>query len=246
MATTVIGAFDDSRTVRKVMDELREAGCRGGDIEILEGSKDEIRAEIVDRGFDEDAAHTYAEAVGRGKTLVAARAPDERADDAMAVMERYEASAGEDEDGEEEGSGRRGARGRAGGNGGREETVPEVEEELAVGKRKVARGGVRVTSSVTERPVEKTVRLREEHVEVDRRPVDRDLSPEEADAAFQEKTVEMTETGEELEVRKEAHVVEEVAVSKQSEEHQEKVRDKVRRTEVEVEEIEPAKSRRGR
>ena len=34
------------------------------------------------------------------------------------------------------------------------ETVQQVEEELAVGKREVATGGVRVTTSVSERPVE--------------------------------------------------------------------------------------------
>ena len=32
-----------------------------------------------------------------------------------------------------------------------------VEEELSVGKRKVATGGVRVTSRVVERPVQQTV-----------------------------------------------------------------------------------------
>ncbi len=242
MTTTVIGTFDDGRIARKVMDELLKAGCRDGDIEVLEGNEDEVRAEIVDRGFDEETARTYAGAVGRGKTLVAARAPDDKADHAMAIVERYETSDDGDED--RQGSERRGARGRS---GDREETVAEVEEELAVGKRKVAHGGARVTTHVTERPVEKTVHLREERVEVDRRPVDRKLSPEEADAAFEEKTVEMTETGEEVEVRKEAHVVEEVSLNKRTEEHAQKVRDKVRRTDVEVEEIdEPKSSRKAR
>ncbi len=122
--------------------------------------------------------------------------------------------------------------------------IPEVEEELAVDTRTVARGGVRVTSHVSERPVEETVHLREERVEVERRPAGRKLSPEEADAAFEERTVEMTETGEEVEARKEAHVVGEVALSKHTEEREQRVRDKVRRTEVEVEEIEEPRSSR--
>ncbi len=127
------------------------------------------------------------------------------------------------------------------------ETIPAAEEELAVHKRTVARGGVRVTSHVSERPVEETVRLREEQVEVERRPGGRRLSPEEAEAAFEEKTVEMTETGEEVEVRKEARVVGEVALGKRTEEHEQRVRDKVRRTKVEVEEIaEPRSSRKER
>ena len=123
---------------------------------------------------------------------------------------------------------------------GREKTAPVVEEELSVGKREVASGGVRVTTSVEERPVEKTVSLREEEVEAERRPTDRKLSPEEAEAAFEEKTVEMMGTSEEAEVSKTARVVGEVSLSKQREEREQTVRDTVRRTDVEAEELEPS------
>ncbi len=117
------------------------------------------------------------------------------------------------------------------------ETVQQVEEELSIGKREVATGGVRVTTSVSERPVEQTVTLREEQVEAERRPADRALSPEQAEAAFQGKTVEMLGTREEVEVSKQARVVGEVAVGKQAEEREETIQDTVRRTEVEVEEL---------
>ena len=120
---------------------------------------------------------------------------------------------------------------------GREEKIEVVEEGLTVGKREVATGGVRVTSRVVETPVEETVRLREERVEAVRRPDDRKLSPEEADAAFAERTVEVMGTGEEAEVGKTARVVEEVTLAKRAEEHEATVRDTVRRTEVEVEEL---------
>jgi uncharacterized protein (TIGR02271 family) len=122
----------------------------------------------------------------------------------------------------------------------REETAPIVEEELSIGKREVASGGVRVTSSVEERPVERTVNLREEEVEAERRPTDYKLSPEEAEAAFEEKTVEMMGTSEQAEVSKTARVVGEVSLSKQTNEREQTVRDKVRRTDVEVEELEPS------
>ena len=114
-----------------------------------------------------------------------------------------------------------------------------VEEGLEVGKRRVATGGVRVTSSVSERPVEETVTLREERVEAGRRRVDRELRPDEAEAAFEERTVEMTATGEEAEARKVARVVGEVTLGKRVGEREATVRDTVRRTEVEVEEIGP-------
>jgi uncharacterized protein (TIGR02271 family) len=122
--------------------------------------------------------------------------------------------------------------------------VQVVEEELSVGKRKVANGGVRVTTSVSERPVKETVRLREEHVGAERRSADRTLSAEEAEAAFEEKTVEMVGTSEKAEVRKEARVVGEVALTKETKERQQTVSDTVRRTDVEVEEIESSSRKR--
>ncbi len=103
---------------------------------------------------------------------------------------------------------------------------------------------MRVTTNVSETPVEKTVTLREEKVAAERKPVDRKLSSEEAKAAFQGKTVEVLATSEEAEISMEARVVGEVAIGKQVSEREETVRDKVRRTEVEVEEIEEPRSSR--
>jgi uncharacterized protein (TIGR02271 family) len=112
--------------------------------------------------------------------------------------------------------------------------IPVVEEQFQMSTRQVERGGVRLYTRVTERPVEETVRLRDEAVHVERRPADRPAS--EADlAAAKEGTIEVTETDEEPVVRKQARVVEEVVVSKDVQEHTETVQDRVRRTEVNVE-----------
>ena len=119
------------------------------------------------------------------------------------------------------------------GTAGREEVIPVVEENLVVGKRDVSRGGVRVRSYVTETPVQEQVRLRNERIDVERRPVDQPLSAADNDA-FRERTIDMTATGEEAVVGKTARVVEEVVVSKTAEEHVEEVNDTVRRTDVEV------------
>jgi stress response protein YsnF len=114
--------------------------------------------------------------------------------------------------------------------------IPVVEEQLQVGTRPVEYGGVRVHSRLTETPVEQQVSVREEHVRVERRRVDRPA--EAADlAAFKEETIEVTETTEEPVVRKQARVVEEVVVSKEVEQHTETIRDHVRQTKVEVEPI---------
>jgi uncharacterized protein (TIGR02271 family) len=115
-----------------------------------------------------------------------------------------------------------------------------------VGTRQVQRGGVRLYTRVTERPVEETVRLRDETVHVERRPVDRPAT--EADvAAAHERTIEVTETDEEAVIAKQARVVEELVVSKDVQEQTETVRDTVRRTEVEVEQLgaEHAREARG-
>lgn len=119
-----------------------------------------------------------------------------------------------------------------------QEHIPIVEEQLKAGKREVSRGGVRVRSYVEETPVHEQVRLREEHVEVERRPVDRPLGAANLGGdPFQEREVELTQTAEEAVVGKEARVVEEVVVSKDVEQREETISDTVRRTHVDVDKL---------
>jgi uncharacterized protein (TIGR02271 family) len=117
-----------------------------------------------------------------------------------------------------------------------EERIPIVEEQLNVGKQEVSRGGARVRSSVSETPVNEQVNLREERVEVERRPVDQPVSQAEGESMMQEREVAMSATGEEATVDKEARVNEEVVVRKTAQERNENVQDTVRRTEVDVDE----------
>jgi uncharacterized protein (TIGR02271 family) len=112
-------------------------------------------------------------------------------------------------------------------------TIPIVEEKLDVSKREVGHGRVRVHSHVVETPVKETVSLREEHVDVQRRPVDRAVGT--GDDAFRDRTIEMEERGEEPVITKNAHVTEEVTLGKTSETENRTVSDTVRRTEVEIE-----------
>ena len=116
---------------------------------------------------------------------------------------------------------------------GDEETIPVVEERIRIGKRETGHGRVRVRAYTVEEPVNESVELREERVEIERRPVDRALTGTEA--AFQDRTIEAEEYREEAVVQKEARVVEEIGLRKTSDTHQETVSDTVRRTEVEIE-----------
>ena len=113
--------------------------------------------------------------------------------------------------------------------------MPVVAEELAVGKREVDRGGVRVFQRTVETPVSESINLHEEHVVFDRRPVDRAVT--ESDFAGAGKTIELTETDEVPVVSKTARVVEEVHVGKEESDRVETVKDSVRHTEVEVEQL---------
>lgn len=117
----------------------------------------------------------------------------------------------------------------------REDVSAEVvEEEMAVGKRKVDQGGVRIRSYITERPVEESVDLRKEHIDVERRPVDRPATEADLDT-FEEGTIEVTATSEEPVVEKRARVVEEVEVHKDVDTERETIQDTLRRKDVDVE-----------
>lgn len=120
--------------------------------------------------------------------------------------------------------------------------IPIVEEQMQVSKRSVDQGGVRVYRRVIEVPSEAAVNLREEHVVVARKAVDRPATSAELTSQGSQ-SYEFTETAEEAIVSKSARVVEEVVVDKQASEHVEHIHDTVRKIEVEVEQLTPNDSR---
>src|SRR5215207_9741397 len=121
---------------------------------------------------------------------------------------------------------------RTGSRSEREEVIPVAQEELRVGKREVGGGRVRVRSYVVETPVQEQVNLRQEHVTVERRPVERAATA--GDNLFRERTIEAEERAEEAVIAKEARVKEELVLKKDVDQRTQTVSDKVRRTEVEV------------
>jgi uncharacterized protein (TIGR02271 family) len=205
-------------------------------------------------------ADYYAEGTRRGGTLVTAAAPDNLAERAADIMRDHNAIDVDERAEQWRNSGWTGASAGAtsatragitsahaqaapirpadtGAAPSGEARIPVVEEELAVGKRQVSRGGVRVFRHITEQPAEADVTLREERVNVERRPAERELTGAEASQAFQEKVIEVTETVEEPVVAKTARVVGEVAVNKEAQQRTETVRDTVRKSDVEVERL---------
>ena len=211
---------------------------------------------LTNLGIPEHEADTLAEGIRRGGTLVTVSADDDdMADKAVEIMRDHGAIDIDERSRQWKSSGWTGS-GAANQEElesappqGEEEVIPVVKEELQVGKRQVERGGVRVFSHVIERPVEETVQLQEEHVDVERRPVDRPISAA-GEEAFQEQTFEVRETEEQPVVEKQARVVEEVVIGKETTAREETIRDTVRETEVDIErtgepsEMEAMRSRR--
>lgn len=188
---------------------------------------------LADMGIPEEDAKQYAEGVRRGGTLVSVKAEDHRAEAAADILERHnpvDVRRGEAAWRELE------SWSRTHEPMGEESTrVPIVEEHLRVGKRQET-GGVRVEKHVVEEPVEETIHLREERVEVRRRNVDRPAEGDEL-GDLQDESFEVRTSHEEPVVQKEARVVGEVEIAKESRESEEKVRDRVRRTEVDIQDL---------
>ena len=257
-ARKIVAIFDTRDAAQNARDQLTELGLNREDISIVDQSTSEhsarsqgqqgsFWAHVKQMFMPQGDRATYEESLRRGGYLLTANVDDERADEAIAQLESAGAvdleqretqwrAAGWNGPSVESTTGAETAREEA------DETIPVVEERLLVGKREVNRGGVRVRSYLVEEPVQEQVRLREERVEIERRPVDEPLervargSPEDL---MQERTVEVTETAEEPVVRKDARIKEEVRIRKSANERVETVDDTVRRTEVEVDDERP-------
>ena len=227
MPTSVIGLFEDQDTARKVVDALTKAGVKEDAVETWsDTAADKVAERLVEAGYDEQKARRYAEVLEKGGALIVAEVDDDKADATLEAMRKFEVLTPEallERSGNQQ-------------QGKQTEKAQVIEEELEVGKATTT-SGKRLKTEVSEREVQETVALKEEKVDVERSRVERTLKPEEADKAFGERTVEVTVTTEKPVVSKQAQVVEEVALSKQSGQREETVSDTVRRQDVTVEEV---------
>jgi stress response protein YsnF len=255
MAQTVVGLFDNATEAQQAVQELLNKGFIQSNIDIsnqnaasattgtatstadADDDNDGIGGFFKSLfGGDDDDAKRYSHVARRSSSIVTvhvqSRDEAERAADIL------------DDNGAVDVNERASQYGYAGsaGTSGRTDTgttgatIPIIEENLNVGKREVTTGGARLRSFIVERPVEETLRLRQERVFVSRTPVNRPAT--DADfSSFREGEVEVTEHAEVPVVEKEARVVEEVSLGKEVEEREETVRGTVRSTEVDVENL---------
>lgn len=261
---TVTALFDDRMRAEQAADRLRAHGIGDERIHVISNDENTSRSERRDDndGFlsmfnglfmsDEDR-YAYSEGVNRGGTTVSVDADDDEVHHAVDILEESGAVDLDEREQSWRGEGWAGAlpegttnqmRRQSSDRQGGEAVIPVTEEELRVGKREVNTGRVRVHSRIIETPVEEAVSLREERINVERRPVNRPIEMD--DNAFQERSVEVEAHSEKPVVQKQARVVEEVVVSKDADQRTETIRDKVRRTEVDVDDQSEESSRRPR
>jgi uncharacterized protein (TIGR02271 family) len=254
---TITAMFDSADAASRARQRLLELGVPSDSVQVIDqraaegpGGSDGkgLWESIKDffTGDDHDSA-AYEEGMRRGGHLLTARIADEYADEAIAILENSDAVDLDRRTQDWQAEGWTGAATQRpiAAQSGAEEAIPVVQERLRVGKREVNRGSVRVRSYVVEEPIQEQVNLREERVDVERRPVAQRLRPGAADDLLQDRTVEMTESAEEAVVSKDAEVTEEVVVRKFEGERTEGVSDTLRRTEVEVEDTRDEEDKRG-
>ena len=260
MDQTVIGVFDTYDHAERAKQQLIARGFSANDVQVrahsadLSGTESATTTSGHDVGFmdsvrdffsdlfgpDTDDVGHYSEAVRRGGAVVAVTVADEsRIDSAREALAATGAVDIEKRVAAWKETGYQGYRADAAPYTRdeiaqeRARVIPVVQEDIEVGKRQVDLGAVRVVSRMVETPVNESVTLREEHANIERRPVDRPVS--EADLAnFREESIEVRETAEKAVVSKTARVVEEVSVGKTATEHTEQVSDSVRKTVVDV------------
>lgn len=206
---------------------------------------DNIVGGLQQIGLTADESNSFAEGLRRGGVIVAVETADDMTDHALDLLDKHNAAdvEGYVEKWKAEGytafDATKPPYNAAEISEYRNNVIPVIEEELKVGKREVERGRVRISTVVSEVPVQQDITLREEKVTVERRTVNRDATS--ADFAdVTDKTYEITQTGEEAVVSKTARVVEEVVIGKTESERTETVRDTVRRTDVDVTELQGA------
>jgi uncharacterized protein (TIGR02271 family) len=107
-----------------------------------------------------------------------------------------------------------------------------AEEQMKVGKEMVETGRTRVRRFTTEREVTEDITLHQEHAEVMRRALSEPATLTSIDWADNE--IEVVESAEHALVSKTARVVEEIGLKKVGTEHVETVREKLRRQQAEV------------
>ncbi len=253
MAYTVVGLFETQEQTDKAVKELAKAGFNNGIIDVspyrAEGDYDghDYDFENEDKsdsfwdwlfGDDDDEKHSYRRMGARSHLVTVHTKSMAEAENANRVLDNVGALNVKECDSKIYNAGNAGNVNAKSKNSKLKssDTVEVIEEEMHVGKKEVTDGHVKLKSRIIEKPVEDSIRLKEERVYVKRKPVNR-VATEADFNTFKEGSIEMRESHEEAVVKKSAKVVEEVSLDKDVEVETERIHDTVRETKVEVEKV---------
>jgi stress response protein YsnF len=263
MEKTVIAIFNYSAEAQEAANRLVNEGLSRDNIDVSYNTANETQGNKeyganykqdnnesgIGRFFkslfgNDDEADVYTKVAGKNSSIVTVYAKsDEEAERAAEILDEAGAIDVDDEAIKYGYNSNRGMTGKEtmdSRSGNDSTSIPVIEENVQIGKREVETGGSRLKSRIVEHPVEEHLRLREEHVTVERNPVDRKATTEDLQN-FQEGEIELIEHAEVPVVSKEARVVEEVKLNKEVQHRDEKIKETARKTEVEVENIEKKK-----
>jgi len=244
VAKTIVGLFQRMEDAQAAMNDLDTAGL-SANASFAPRAEPELHNRLIDAGIPQQDANLYAQGIQQGYPMIVVQGvADQDAEPAAAILDRYNvidiSQLGQNYQRQsiQRTTASTGTSANLNTNlyEGQDMVVPIIEEQLHVGKRAVEGGGLRIRTSVIETPVSEQVTLREEHVTVDRRPVNQAVDASVFDQV-QNQTFEVVEHDEQAVVSKEARVVEEVTVRKDVEQRTETIQDSVRRTNVDVEQL---------
>ena len=197
MSRTVTAMFDSRSQAEAARERLTQSRIDADDVRIVDqsasgssgaesGEGQGLWSAIKAAFIPPEDSHTYEEGMRRGGYLLCARVDEDCADEAIRILDESDSVDLDERENSWRSEGWSPYQSTGGSTGFRqdrqtdrtvaEERIPIVEEELRVGKREVERGGARVRSYVTETPVSQQINLREEHVSVERRPVEGDAA----------------------------------------------------------------------
>jgi hypothetical protein len=194
--STIVPAFRDNSDAQAAAQELQSQGINRDDIYIQSGQANRSVSSgtgktqhhggiigwfksIFSDEHDSDRT-SYEKALGDGHVLLRVDAREDQLDSVADVLDRHSPIDVHQEAGNAQAYAAANAAGAgtastaaAGTGSAQPRSIPVVEEDLQVGKRRILRGGVRVYSRVVEKPVEERVNLQDDRVRVDRQRVNR-------------------------------------------------------------------------
>ncbi|MBC3541133.1 DUF2382 domain-containing protein [Rufibacter sediminis] len=248
-AKNVIGLFNDAGTAQRVTQELVNSGFSKDNIEVALRNTADNQEGYSTAQFEEffyslfatqQEAHTHQAKMQKSMAVVVVRAYSQ--DEANRAAHLLDSNRTPELDIAVE---KTDASSSFSGSNARTSmpAIPVIEERRAGDQRGAETERTDFASSGVERSLEEHARPGQEQIQLERVPITRPTN--EADfASFQEGIIELKEYAEVPIISKEAYVVEEITLGKEVEIREEVVRDTVRKTEIQIDDLKEEEMRR--